>query len=356
MRRREPQTVECHQQIASRGRQATGNGDRAEQIAIVRVARQPGPDAAPQIIQPATPPVARLNKAPTQFNPVGEDILHPRIVVKQAVAIDPFQAAFFQLHGGRHKAIGTDDFQVLFVPQNQVQVIVIIAVDIAAFAAAFADRAKGNLAQATQLAQQRRIFLAAALPQIDDFAICRAPKALRLAEFALKQGAILGTRNCAFRFKPPRHPFAQSLNVAIDAIRQFARRRLRAVPRGPGNLLADSDRQAAVTPAEHLLHQQQQRKIVGEQSAGVKQRAVVRPDPYREQRGAVPGCQFDKARVPFFIADPPARQARDFSRREKDQYAAVLQLVIHLLQRGFGGTAVDIINGNKQRAQRFKMG
>jgi PleD family two-component response regulator len=134
------------------------------------------------------------------------NILHPRVVVEQAVAVDPFQAAFFQLHGGRHKAIGADDFQVLFVPQNQVQVIVIIAVDVAAFAAAFADRAKGNLAQAAQLAQQRRIFLTAALPQIDDFAICRAPEALRLAEFALKQGAILGTGNCAFGFKYPGIP------------------------------------------------------------------------------------------------------------------------------------------------------
>jgi hypothetical protein len=126
--------------------------------------------------------------------------------VEQAVAIDPFQAALFQLHGGRHKAIGADDFQVLFIPQNQVQVVVIIAVNVAAFAAAFAHRAKGNLAQAAQLAQQRRIFLTVALPQIDDFAICRAPEALRLAEFALKQGAILGTGNGAFVLNTPGIP------------------------------------------------------------------------------------------------------------------------------------------------------
>jgi hypothetical protein len=73
--------------------------------------------------------------------------------------------------------------------------------------------------------------------------------------------------------------------------------------------LADIDRQAAVAPAEHLLHQQQQRQVVGDQSAGVKQRAVVRADPRRQQRGAVFGRQFNKARVPFFIADTAARQA-----------------------------------------------
>ena len=33
-----------------------------------------------------------------------------------------------------------------------------------------------------------------------------------------------------------------------------------------------------------------------------------------------------------------------------------MQLLVHLLQRRFGGSAVDIIDRNKQRAQRFKVG
>lgn len=41
---------------------------------------------------------------------------------------------------------------------------------------------------------------------------------------------------------------------------------------------------------------------------------------------------------------------------EENQHAAVLQLLVHLLQRRFGGSAVDIIDRNKQRAQRFKVG
>ncbi len=50
-------------------------------------------------------PVARLDKAAPQLNAVLQDIVHPPVVMEQAVTVDPFQAALCQLDGRRHKAV-----------------------------------------------------------------------------------------------------------------------------------------------------------------------------------------------------------------------------------------------------------
>ena len=121
--------------------------------------------------------------------------------MEQAVAVDAVQAALCQLHRGRHKAVGADDFKVCFIPQNQMQIVVVIAVNVASFAAAFPHRAKGDFPQAAQFAQHRRIFLAVALPEINHFAVRRAPQGFRPAQFALEQGAVFGTGDSAFAFK-----------------------------------------------------------------------------------------------------------------------------------------------------------
>lgn len=103
----------------------------------------------------AAPPVARLNKAAPQLNAVCQHVLHFVVVVEQAIAVQPLNAALFDLHGRRHKAIRPDDLQILLIPQDQVQIIIVVAVGVPTFAAPFLHRAKGNLAQAAQLAQQR---------------------------------------------------------------------------------------------------------------------------------------------------------------------------------------------------------
>ncbi len=91
--------------------------------------------------------------------------------MEQTVTVDPLQAALCQLDGRRHKAVSADDLEVFFIPQDQMQIVVVIPVDIPPFAAAFPDRAEGDFPQASQLAQQRRVLLAVALPEVNHFTI-----------------------------------------------------------------------------------------------------------------------------------------------------------------------------------------
>ena len=124
----------------------------------------------------------------------------------------------------------------------------------------------------------------------------------------------------------------------------------------PGNLLADFNRQLAMAAAEHLLHQQQHGQRRGDQRAGIEEQAVMRLNMHRQQRGAQLAGEFDKARVPFFIANALARGAGNFSGREEDQHACVLQMLFHLHQGRFRRPAAHIVHRNKQRAEGLKVG
>jgi len=59
--------------------------------------------------------------------------------------------------------------------------------------------------------------------------------------------------------------------------------------------------------------------------------------------------------MPLFIADAFTRWAGDFARREEDQHAGVLQVLLHLHQRCFCGSAAHIVHGDKQRAEGLKV-
>ncbi len=205
-------------------------------------------------------------------------------------------------------------------------------------------------------ALQRRVLLAVALPEVNHFAIGGAAQAFGLVQFAFEQRPVFRTGDGAFGFKPPRQPFAQLFKVLIAAAGKLASAGLGIEPARPGDLLADAHRQAAVAPAKHLLHQQEQRQVVGDQRTGVKQGAVAGVNPRRQQRGAIFCRQLNKAGVPFFIADAATGEAGDFPRREEDQHPAGLQLLVHLLQRRFSGAAMNIIYRDKQRAQGLKVG
>ena len=80
-------------------------------------------------------------------------VLHFFVVVEQAVAVQPLDAALFHLHGRWHKAVRADNLQVIVIPQNKVQIVIIVAVGIPALPAAFLHGTKGNLAQPPQLAR-----------------------------------------------------------------------------------------------------------------------------------------------------------------------------------------------------------
>ena len=106
--------------------------------------------------------------------------------MKQTGTVDPRKPALFSLHGGGHKTVSAHDFQILFIPQDQVQVVVIIGINVTTFAAAFAHGAEGDFSQTSEFAQQRRVFLTITLPQIDNLTVRRLAQTFRLIEFTLE--------------------------------------------------------------------------------------------------------------------------------------------------------------------------
>ncbi len=275
-----------------------------------------------------------------------KDIPHFVVVVEQAVAVQRLRLP----HRRRDKSVGADDLQILVIPQNQMQVVIIKAVGVAALPAAFPHRAKGNLPQTPQLAQDRGLFLAVTLPQIDGFAIGGGTQRFRLRQLALQGRPVFRSRNGRFGFEYPRQPLAETQHVLAALLGHLPRGKRGAEPVTPANLLADFDRQAAVAAAKHLLHQQQHRQVRGEQGAGIEQQAVAGVDVDRQQRRAKFARQLDKARVPLFIADACARRAGDFPRREEDQHAGMLQMLLHQGERRFRRPPADVIHRDKQRA------
>ncbi len=171
MHRREPEAVEGHQQIPRRRRQAAGDRHRAEEIAVLGVTCQVGTNSRPEVVQPATAPVAWLNKAASQLNAMLQNVVHFIVIVKQAVAVQPAHSLLRYLLCRWHKTVRADDLQIGLIPQDQVQVVIVIAVDVAPLPAAFTHGAKGDLPQAAQLAQYRGILLAVALPEVDGLAV-----------------------------------------------------------------------------------------------------------------------------------------------------------------------------------------
>jgi hypothetical protein len=114
------------------------------------------------------------------------------------------------------------------------QIVVVIPVDIPPFAAAFPDRAEGDFPQASQLAQQRRVLLAVALPEVNHFAIGGAAQAFGLVQFAFEQRPVFRTGDGAFGFELPRQPFAQLFKVLIAAAGKLASAGLGIEPARPG--------------------------------------------------------------------------------------------------------------------------
>ncbi len=150
-------------------------------------------------------------------------VLHFFVVVEQAVAVQPLDAALFHLHGRWHKAVRADNLQVIVIPQNKVQIVIIVAVGIPALPAAFLHGTKGNLAQPPKLAQQRRLFLPVALPKIDGLTIAGFAQTLGLRQFALQRGPVFRAGNGALGFKDARQSLAKTYHVLTTLLGHLTR-------------------------------------------------------------------------------------------------------------------------------------
>lgn len=110
------------------------------------------------------------------------------------------------------------------------QIVIIVAIDIAAFTAAFADRPEGDLPQTAQFAQQRRLFLAVALPQINQLTVRGFAQTFGFCQLAFEQRAVFRAGDRAFAFKQAGVSFTEALDVAVAAVRQFAGGKRRLLP------------------------------------------------------------------------------------------------------------------------------
>lgn len=126
--------------------------------------------------------------------------------MEQAVTVQSLDAALFNLHGRWHKAVRADNLEVIIIPQNKVQIVIIVAVGIPALSAAFLHGAKGNLAQSPQLAQQRRLFLPVALPQIDGFTIAGFAQTFGLRQLRFSVALSSGRAMAHWVLKTPGNP------------------------------------------------------------------------------------------------------------------------------------------------------
>ncbi|MNE19949.1 hypothetical protein D3C80_1130490 [compost metagenome] len=111
--------------------------------------------------------------------------------MEQTVAIDTFQPFAFQLLGSRNKAVGTHNLQFVGIPQHQVIIVVVIAVQITTATGTFAHRAESNLTQPTELTQDRRTRLTLTAIQEDNLPVRRHPKTLTVCQCLLQLQPIL---------------------------------------------------------------------------------------------------------------------------------------------------------------------
>ena len=128
------------------------DGNRAEQVTKARVTADKCADTLPQIIQCLAVLVARLDKAAPQFQPRLQDRLHAGPEFEQAVGIQGFWSTLGQQCGAITQPIGADNLQCLLVPENQLQVVTVVAVEIPRPAGALADGAEGQFPQPPQFA------------------------------------------------------------------------------------------------------------------------------------------------------------------------------------------------------------
>ena len=124
----------------------------AEQVAVAGIAAQECPDAQPQIIQAVPGLVAGLDKAAAQFQPLLEVRLHGRSEGKQRVGIQCGHATLFNQRAGIPEPVGAGNFQLLRVPEHQLQIAAVEAVDVPGQSRALAHGAEAQFPQAPDLA------------------------------------------------------------------------------------------------------------------------------------------------------------------------------------------------------------
>ncbi len=175
---------------------------------------QHGADAVPEVVQTALAPVGGLDKAAAQLHRLLEPPVHGRGEGKQGVAVE---AGFAQLAQGladRGEAVGADHLEGGRVPQQQMAVVIVKAIQIAALAGTFSHRPKGDLAQPSQFAQHAAVRLSLAAVEADLLAIRGQAEQLAALDRLLEAAALLGQGDGGLGRQPRHFTAADAVEIA----------------------------------------------------------------------------------------------------------------------------------------------
>src|SRR5690606_26914391 len=120
-----------------------------------RAAAQVGADALPQVVQAATAPVRGNHETATQFDALPDEIGRVRRVVEKGMRVEPADAVAFEDRPALAQPVRADDHQRFGIPEHDMAIVAIEAVQVAPAAGAFADAPEGHFAQAADLADGR---------------------------------------------------------------------------------------------------------------------------------------------------------------------------------------------------------
>src|SRR5262245_46275068 len=102
-------------------------------------------------------PVARLHEAAPEFESAAEQVTELRFEAEQRAGVEAFHAALGDHLAGARRAIRTGNLSLLGVPQHDMVVPGVEAVEVAPCTGALADGTERKLAQPSDLLQQRRV-------------------------------------------------------------------------------------------------------------------------------------------------------------------------------------------------------
>ena len=333
--------------LLARGhRHRRADRDRPEQVAHLRVRAQVGADALPQVVDAAAAPVVRDHEAATQLHALRDADDGVVRVLEQGRRIEAADAVRGQHRRAARDAVGTRDLRRRVVPQHDVFVPAVPGIDVDRAAGALAHRAKGELAQAADLAQQRRIGGQRADPDL--LAVAGFAEEAHPGDASAHQGRIdrMGDRvgtACAFRW----NAFAAGADrIQLAADRLEHGRAIHVI--GNPTRVADAQHDAPCAPGEHLARQQGGAGRLEQRGRPVEQRGVAGLDTHRQHRRIAGAGEAQEAAPPAGVAHAARSKTGDLAGREHDHALAVGECRVHRAQAVRGRSPAEDAHRQQQ--------
>ena len=250
-------------------------------------------------------------------------------------------------------AIGTGDLEIGVIPQHQMPVVGVIAIDIAPLAGALADPPETDLAQSPDLAHHAGA--GEGIEQIDLLAVAGLAQQFtgrqfltqRLALLRMADG-LLGHEQTALAAPDAIQVLAQQarLGVGIEGIAVEALQR---------NQLADAQLELPLALAKHLMRQQGRAEAAVDRRQRIEERRVAPADMDRQHRRVGLAREMQEARQPLAIARPGRACTRDLAGREDDHGLFIHQRIADLTTALAIATTTEVVQRQQQGCQRLDL-